>query len=381
MHEVKSRYLEPKLRRTTENDIEVPLKLRNRSSSGSSRASSPCVSSNRRKVGVILQNGRKSMIDSITISRDSLASPEKKYENSPRKVSSREQNDQLSVDSLGGSMRSSINSCNKTASQDSLIRKDSHKSPLACEKLHQPLKSMSANVIKKKSTQSPLVKSSTPSSIATLKSRLSINCNMSAPQDNSKTQRTTPANPAPSAVKLPTPKAQKSFLSARSRQILAQKKSLSHSDSSKSVPSVLKEKSAASALTFVNKSQSTSNILNRRPNPLSTTLHLRRSAKVSPPPLSIYTGTPATNTVQHSLMNPTKSSALKMVSQHNKLNRETSNGKETKMKALKKQDTVDLDVNCADVDDQRIESKLERSSTFCKERSEIPANELQTIDD
>lgn len=397
LHEVKSRYLEPKRPVTaalaSNNNKDAQLKVRNRSSSGSSRTSSPCISFNRYKDGATLQNGQKALSDSITMSRDSLASPAKKNEKSPRKTASREQHDQLSVDSLGDSARSSNGSCNKTASQDSLLRRESHKSSdtaptLSGEKPHvnQPIKSISGNAVHKLFSQSPSVTSSTPSSIATLKSRLSANSTISSPRDNLKTRHTTPANPAPLAIKTSTPKTQKSFLSARSRQILAQKKSLSHSDSSKSVPSALKEKSNVSTPVGVNKSQSTSNILTRRPNPLSTTLHLRRTAKVSPPPLSIYTGKPAANNSQHSLMNPTKSSAMKMVSQNNKLNREHSAGNESKRKALPKRDLVDLNDsgNCADVDEQqpsqRIESKLERSSTFCKERSEIPTSELQIID-
>lgn len=402
LHEVKSRYLEPKRPATTaavaSNNKDAQLRVRNRSSSGSSRTSSPCISSSRRKDGVMLQNGEKALSDSITMSRDSLASPAKRNEKSPRKTALREPNDQLSVDSLCDSMRSSIISCNKTASHDSLFRKELHKSgdiqpPHPCDKLHpnQPLKSISGNTMQKMFSQSPSINSSTPSSIATLKSRLSTNSTISSPRDNLKTRHTTPANPAPLPVKPSTPKTQQSFLSARSRQILAQKKStISHSDSSKSVPSALKEKSSPLTSVGVNKSQSTSNILNRRPNPFSTTLHLRRTAKLSPPPLSIYTGKPTTNNnIQHSLMNPTKSSAMKMVSQNNKLNREHSAGKETKTKSSTKRDIVDLDDigNCADVDEQRqipsqrTESKLERSSTFCKERNtEIPTSELQIID-
>lgn len=399
LQDVKSRYLEQKRPTTAavaSNNRDGQLKVRNRSSSGSSRTSSPCISSSRRKDGVTLQNGQKALSDSITMSRDSLASPAKKNENVSRKTASREQNDQLSVDSLGDSMRSSIVSCNKTASQDSLIRQHSHKSgdmksQITGEKHHpnQPLKSFSGNTVQKMFSQSPSLNSSTPSSIATLKSRLSTNSTISSPRDNLKSRHPTPANPAPLAIKPSTPKAQKSFLSARSRQILAQKKSLSHSDSSKSVPSALKEeKSVVSTPGGVNKSQSTSNILNRRPNQFSTTLHLRRTAKVSLPPLSIYTGKSTTNNVQHSLMNPTKSSTMKMVSQNNKLNREHSVGKEIKTTPLTKRFTVNSDdtQNFADAFEQqrtephRIESKLERSSTFCKERSELPTNDLQIID-
>lgn len=385
IHEVKSRYLEPKRPASAAiaSSNKSDLKGRNRSSSGSSRTSSPCISSNLRKDGVMLQNGRKALSDSITMSRDSLVSPSKRLDQSPRKIASREQNDQLSVDSLsGGSMRSSNLSCNKAPSQNLSICKKTPKelkAPPASDKAHQPLKHISGNTIQKMSSQSPSINSSTPSSIATLKSRLSNSSSVSSPRDGLKLRHTTPANPAPLAIASSVPKTHKSFLSARSRQILAQKKSLSHSDSSKSVPSVLKEKSVASTLEGVNKSQSTSNILNRRPNPFSTTLHLRRTAKVSPPPLSIYTGTQPTSVVQHSLMNPTKSSAMKMVSQNNKLNRDHPTGKETKPKNSKR-DIADSGKSSADMDDRRTETKLERSSTFCKERSEIPTSELQVID-
>lgn len=77
-----------------------------------------------------------------------------------------------------------------------------------------------------------------------------------------------------------------------------------------------------------------------------------------------------------------------MVTQNNKLNREQSAGKEMKTKPMTKRDIVDLD-DAEDTDIEphhqqqppmRFESKLERSSTFCKERSEIPTSELQIID-
>lgn len=362
---VKARYLEPKRPKATavpNNNRDAQLQIRNRSSSGSSRNSSPC----------ILQNGQKALSDSITLSRDSLASPAKKVDRSPRKPV-RESSDQLSQDSLA----ESVNSRNKTTSQDSLARKHTHL--IISDKRPQSLKPG------KNFSQSPSVQSSTPSSITTLKSRLSTNSTVSSPRDL-KSRHSTPANPAPATTAKSAEAAKKSFLSARSRQILAKKNALSHSDSAKSVPCVLKPTMTPGI--GVNKSQSASNILTRKPNPFSTTLHLRRTAKVTPPPLSIFTGkSNATN--NHSLMNPTKSSSMKSVSHNNKLNREYSSSKDGKPKPLTKRNLVEMDGCGTATDDdepqsippqQRIECKLERSSTFCKEKSEIPTNALQIIE-
>lgn len=368
LRDVKPRYLEPKKPSAPR---DTALHVRNRSSSGSSRTSSPCISTTRRQEG-LLQGGKKALSDSITMSRDSLASPAKKMDKASRKNASQENNERLSVDSLGGSMHSSIIT-NQTHSQESLVHNMARVGGLnvvttVAGKEQQrfrpsaPLKSNTASS----------VNSSTPSSISTLKSRLSANSSISSPRDGVKCRLTTPANPNPISLtgKSSSKSSVKSFLSARSRQILAQKKALSHSDSSKSVPAVIKEKSLE-IHNPVNKSSSTSNMLARpaaqqrkptKPSPAVTAQH---------PPAAAKTSVAA----QHSLMNPTKSSAMKMVAQNNKTNREHSN-REAKKKPTKDTDGSSNDESAP----TRIESKLERSSTFCKERSELPNAELQIID-
>lgn len=428
--DIKPRYLEPK--RPSLPIGKDTSRVRGLSSSGSSRASSPVVSGrNREHNGG--QLGKKALSDSITMSRDSLSSPAKKNEklHSNKNVEHHGDHERLSIDSLGGSMHSSIVT-NKTISQESLVKQDSRKSTdinlktinqtnhsiqndkqkhLPITKIHsQPVTGRNAQ-FKVCSTlishNSSTVNSSTPSSI-TVKSHLSSSNSINSPRDaNIKGRLTTPATHIPLKNRAAsTESTTKSFLSARSRQILAQKKSLSHSDSSKSVPAVIKESTANS--NAVNKSSSTSNILkNKSTKPFPTTLHLRRSAKLTTPSSNQTNTKPSSN----SLMNPTKSSAMKMVAHNNKLNRDNnaSREKESKQNKLSKnRSTHDYDAECeygdlkqarAQPDElidnggtysstedsgsaapRRRESKLERSSTFCKDRSEIPTSELQIID-
>lgn len=360
LRDIKPRYLEPKRSISTKDSTQH---IQNRSSSGSSRTSSPCVSSTRHKDGM-LQGGKKALSD-ITMSRDSLASPAKKSDKLSKKDTSQEHQERLSVDSLGGSMQSSVIT-NQTNSQESLAQnkaKINNPSKQVIETgkpQHRPNPTLKSNNVSS-------VNSSTPSSIVTLKSRLSTNSSISSPRDSAKSRLTTPANSNPliPITKSSSKSSVKSFLSARSRQILAQKKALSHSDSSKSIPTVLKEKSFE--VHHVNKSSSTSNVtvnsVQQRKLRKSTT----QTATTAPAP------TKTQITVQHSLMNPTKSSALKMVTQNNKTNRDT------------KKKSTNNNENCSSNDDDvnipiKIESKLERSSTFCKERSELPNTELQIID-
>lgn len=381
LRDIRPRYLEPKRTIVSFVPKETTLKVRNRSSSGSSRTSSPCIST-RRQDG-ILQGGKKALSDSITISRDSLSSPAKK--STRRKNASQENNDRLSVDSLGGSLHSSIFT-NQTNSQESLGHvKDPRKStaePLKAIDNRPPLAQRPNGAALKHGTvtlsHTSSVNSSTPSSIATLKSKLSANSSVSSPRDGLKSRLTTPANPIPLS-KSSSKSSVKSFLSAKSRQILAQKKALAHSDSSKSVPAIIKDNT--DAINSVNKSSSTSNILKKTPAGVTlSTQHQRRSTK----PPTQHMITQQTN----SLMNPTKSSSMKMVAQNNKVNREHSSGDAKRKSTLSKKDIeIDIDHNGKstngsenDTKTTRYESKLERSSTFCKERSELPSAELQIID-
>lgn len=403
-HDVKSRYMEPPKRQVNSINKET-LKVRARSSSGSSRTSSPVISSLIREGNANQAN--KKLSDSTTMSRDSLASPAKKsdklYMN--RNAPQHGDHERLSADSLGGSLHSSVVT-NKTESQESLIKVDLRRPPDARESKKENDAQIQAHtknvpVIGKNaqlkvcsallSQTSSTVNSSTPSSM-TVKSYLSSSNSINSPRDAVINRLTTPANQIPLKRSAEPKPPVKSFLSARSRQILAQKKSLSHSDSSKSVPAVIKESSIVATPIAVNKSSSTSNILNQKSKNFPTTLHLRRSAKGSAQQQSLPPVSSAKASIRspnQSLMNPTKSSALKMTTSSNKVGRENRAVKERKPSSSSYENRQPTDgnydsTNEADVSDvvsgRNVQSKLERSSTFCKERSDINTNELEVID-
>lgn len=415
--EVKSRYMEPKKPVNNLNNKDT-LKVRARSSSGSSRTSSPVISS-LIKDGNANQSNKKSMTNSTTMSRDSLASPAKKCDklHSNRNATQHVDHERLSADSLGGSMHSSVIT-NKTISQESLVKVDTrrptelktnHKHTVENDQQKMPshIKSVPSLVHGKNaqlkvcsallSQTSSTVNSSTPSSM-TVKSYLSSSNSINSPRDAIVNRLTTPANQIPLRRNAEQKPAVKSFLSARSRQILAQKKTLSHSDSSKSVPAVIKESSTVP--NAVNKSSSTSNILmQQKSKPFPTTLHLRRSAKLSngshQPQLSLPPAS-ASKSVRPtpSLMNPTKSSSMKVSTPNNKVNRDSRESRAIKERkhsnassATDENRPYDNNVESINhnetdvcVPERRVESKLERSSTFCKERSDINTNELEVID-
>lgn len=423
-HEIKSRYMDPKKPANNLNNKDT-LKVRARSSSGSSRTSSPVISSRIKDGNANQSMNKKSMTNSTTMSRDSLASPAKKCDklHSNRNATQHVDHERLSADSLGGSMHSSVIT-NKTISQESLVKvdtrrptepKSNHKhtnveNDQQHQKLQSHIKSVPTSVHGKNaqlkvcsaliSHTSSTVNSSTPSSM-TVKSYLSSSNSINSPRDAVINRLTTPANQIPLRRTAEPKPAVKSFLSARSRQILAQKKTLSHSDSSKSVPAVIKESSTVP--NAVNKSSSASNILMQKSSkPFPTTLHLRRSAKVlnggsQQPQLSLPPSSASKSVARPtlSLMNPTKSSSMKVATPNNKVNakdsRETRAIKERKhsnaSSATDENRPYDNNVESINhnetdvlVPERRVESKLERSSTFCKERSDINTNELEVID-
>lgn len=164
------------------------------------------------------------------------------------------------------------------------------------------------------------------------------------------------------------------------------------------MPAIIKETSSPVTSNVVNKSNSTSNISNQKAKNSPTTPQLRRSARLSTvqqQPLSLP---PVQSVSKHtvrsipSLMNPTKSSAMKMSTPNQKIVRDdrvngppvTRERKQQKSSAAELQSHVD-NVNgspdvSAEIPQRRVESKLERSSTFCKERSDINTNELEVIE-
>lgn len=391
--DVKSRYMEPK--RPSIPNIKETLKVRARSSSGSSRTSSPVITSLRD--GNANQTAKR-LSDSTTMSRDSLASPAKKSDklHTNRSASQQIDHERLSADSLGGSLHSSVIT-NKTISQESLVKVDHRQAShlkannknnfgAECDKqLPTAGKNAQLKVCSTLLSQtSSTVNSSTPSSM-TVKSYLSSSNSINSPRDAVINRLTTPANQIPLKRNQEPKPPIKSFLSARSRQILAQKKSLSHSDSSKSVPAVIKE--AANVPNAVNKSSSTSNILNQKTKIFPTTLHLRRSSKLNTTHQHVLS-LPLVSSVKTSLMNSTKSGSIKE-STPNNTNKSNQMAKERKHSSNLNENRTHVGNNNSGINDtdlsdsmpeRRVESKLERSSTFCKDRSDINTNELEVIE-
>lgn len=347
---VRPRYLEPK---SNHNKLasNLAVKAISHSSSDSSRNASP---SNRNHPPMKKHQNKEN--DSTNISRDSLASPAKVNKLTKNKSS---HDIDRSIDSLGESMLSSMKT-EKTLSQESIVLRRK-------ENLNKPaLKSISRSnpMISKQATTTTATKlrplsnkfvskprplsgqttnENSPSSVTTKSSRLS---SLSSPRDAHKTiNQNVPAK--------------KSFLSAKSKEILAKKQALNHADSTRSVPAAVRTERIS-----VNKSQSTSNVphSNVKPNPFNTTLHLRRTAKVEDEKVIKKSGS-------------TKS--IPLANRNGKMVNGRSNGKDEKK--IEKV-CVEIESEAEESRPMRIDSKLERSSTFCKETSDVPLAELQIIE-
>lgn len=374
LSEVKPRYLEPRTQKTTnvlKTKSNLSIKNKNISSSDSSTRNSSSALNKR-------PTGRpKKINESTTMSRDSLASPAKQ-QNKPLK--NKTINDfEISIDSLGDSLRSSIKT-DKTLSQESLIKFNNSKQTLKPSTTTIKSTFSRSNPIinkdtsrlptkqfgKNKSLSCQTTTENSPSSVTTAKSsRLSsITSAVSSPREafNSRRSLSTPQQHNTTIQK-------KSFLSAKSREILAAKKqTLQHTESTKSVPGVIREKLQAPP-SGVNKSSSTSNILARRPNTFPTTLHLRRSAKLNGPS---DVAPPAPQSVKLTKINNASNKNIRS----NVVAPTTTNQKKSTNVGNKIKVEIEKDEKPA----MRIESKLERSSTFCKETSDIPTSELQIIE-
>lgn len=125
----------------------------------------------------------------------------------------------------------------------------------------------------------------------------------------------------------------------------------------------------------VNKSSSTSAMLSKRPITFPTTLHLRRTAKLDESK-GTYDESPAKVALPKSLNGNNKTVAK-------------AKQPERKSKSIVTAKNL-INVEIEREEDHRspsppprvirIASKLERSSTFCKETSDIPNGELQIIE-
>lgn len=350
---VRPRYLEPKSNNKLASNLAV--KAISHSSSDSSRNASP---SNRHHPPMKKQQNKEN--DSTNMSRDSLASPAKVNKLMKNKSS---HDIDRSIDSLGESLLSSMKT-EKTLSQESIVimkRKDNLNKPA--------LKSISRSnpMINKQSTTTtattttkmrplsnklvnktrPLSGQTTnensPSSVTTKSSRLS---SLSSPRDVHKTLQQVPVK--------------KSFLSAKSKEILAKKQSLNYTESTKSIPATVRNERIS-----VNKSKSTSHVphSNVKPNPFNTTLHLRRTAKLEDEKVVKKSG-----------------SAKSIPAMHRNGDGKMLNGRSGKNEKKIEKICVEIESDVEDIKPIRIDSKLERSSTFCKESSDVPLGELQIIE-
>lgn len=426
LSDIKPRYLEPRTQRNglaAKTQSTTTMKCKNISSSESSRNSSPAPT--KRQLPSHRSNRSTTTINeaSINMSRDSLVSSPAKQQKPQNKFltttatatattnRTKLPNDiQLSIDSLcnDDSLRISTKT-DKTSSQESLIRlnfknaKDingtlvagistkattlkstfSRSNPMIHKQMnhHETIANnkLAPNYNKTNKYRTSLSCQTTtensPASVTTKSSRLSsITSAVSSPRDSyrgrsisnhqnnvSSTNVTTAAQIASvtATTTITVGGVKKSFLSAKSKEILAAKKqTINQSESTKSVPNSIKEKFG---IIPVNKSSSTSNIL-RRSIPFQTTLHLRRTAKLNPDNVPSNTLKKSSTT---SLVNGNKTRTTTL-----KTNCTQKPISTTKIKIeLEKPPPV-----------MRIESKLERSSTFCKESSDIPTSEFQIIE-
>lgn len=391
--DIKPRYLEPRPQRnssTTTGAPKIPstltVKSKNLSSSDSSRNSSPAL---KRPTG----KPKKIPNESTNMSRDSLASPAKQNKSIKNKAIT---DFEISVDSLGDSLHSSIKT-DKTHSQESLVKfggskrmtKPSaisntlalksnfsrsnpiiNKEPAANNRL-QPSSAANNKFGSKNKTLSSCTSTqeNSPSSVATAKSsRLSsITSAVSSPRESYSNRRSLSTPQTTSAP----PK--KSFISAKSREILAAKKqTLNHAESTKSVPGLIKERQQMHA---VNKSSSTSAMLSKRPITFPTTLHLRRTAKLGE--------SKGTNDES-----PVKAASPKPLNGSNKTVPKTKQPERKSKCIVTAKNMINVEIEREEDHRSpsppprviRIESKLERSSTFCKETSDIPNGDLQIIE-
>lgn len=389
--DIKPRYLEPRPQRNGLARTASTTKCKNISSSESStRNSSPAPTKRQ-----MSRPNRQITEPTTNMSRDSLASPAKQNKFTASRSKLPTHDNELSVDSLftDDSLRSSTKT-DKTMSQESLIRlnmknvKDTtrsaalkstfsrsnpmiHKQPeMVSNKSAVTLLQTNTKVVAaikyKSSLSCQTTVENSPASITTKSSRLSsITSAVSSPRDGYRGRSIGTSGGAPtvaqpnhqqtlSAVK-------KSFLSAKSKEILAKKLSLNQSESTKSVPNSVK---AEKSIIPVNKSSSTSNIL-RRPGPFQTTLHLRRTAKLM-------------SDIEATVKKPVATSST-VVNGHKSRTTTIKSGKVNGNQKPPVATKIKIEIE-KPAPAMRIESKLERSSTFCKESSDMTTSELQIIE-
>lgn len=309
---IKSRYMEPKKPKTpvmeTKAANRLQVKVKNMSSSESStRGSSPAFN-RRQNIGV-----RKCS----NLSLDSLQSPSKQRMQIATK--SKADNSELSIDSLVDSMKSSLKT-EKTISSESLIRRGRN-----------------------------------------LTDETKLKHDGKAKTQDNKPQPNVKQNT------LQTNQIRRSFLSQKSREILA--KSRKHSTNSTSSITTTKSNNSSPKANEINKSNSSASIDSRK-KVFSTTLHLRKTATL-PEQLDLKKTVSASKiaTANKNVKN-TRPASTKKLSSVVKIVVDKKVDKKQSLAPIAKEEKDD---------DDEIKMKMARSNTFSKETSDNPLELLKII--
>lgn len=412
--EVRPRYLEPKkvhaqtiangpVRSSTSSSIPANLtKKQNyqQSSSESSRHSSPAARKH--------LNGKVATIKSTNnMSLDSLTSGSRPARSKTNKSSDNERFSDLCVDSMNESMKSSVIT-NKSASRESLLS----------NRLGRPTKLKSDTINNQKARANGTVKpvrptslgprapkylqqknitstGSSPSSVTTTKSatsRLSSVSSTQSTRDFYKRSISVPGQTSDSSQSQPTTK--HSFLSAKSREILARraekeksKQQQQHELMKQSQPDRMPKeesgpksnisiggpvmRSASHSSVISNRNNIPSNIPTRRPN----SLQLKKTTAAK------------TNHQQANTANNLRNhkSSVATLQNSNEIYQTAQAVKQKIELLIKTSAAANKTKNATDDHHHQpsiaVESKLERSSTFCKDAAEVAdLNELQIIE-
>lgn len=309
---VKSRYMEPKKPKTPVLETRVGNRLQVKvkhisSSESSTRGSSPAFN-RRQNIGV-----RKTS----NLSLDSLQSPSKQRSQLSQRM--RTDNMELSIDSLADSMKSSLKT-EKTVSSESLIRRGRN---------------------------------------LTDETKLRKTDSFAKISENGKSARQSLQ---------PNNQARRSFLSQKSREILAKRNHEERKHSTNSNSSVTtKSTNLSPKLNEINKSSSSASLESRK-KVFSTTLHLRKTAKVEQAETPVKKGAhPLDKSKSTSHVRNLKAPAAKKPNPKGKL----QTGKTVDEKVI----TAPL----AKEEDDDFKMKMARSNTFSKEAPDIPLELLKII--
>lgn len=341
---VKSRYMEPPKPKTPLLDNRASNRLRVKvmsSSESSTRGSSPAF--NRRQA---VQQVKKAS----NLSLDSLQSPMK---TKPTIANKKVDNSEISIDSLVESMKTSI----KTYSNESLVKKSGRN--LTDET---KLKKMTNGESKKKGI----------SATTTVNGRLAVKSVTASKTQNTQVRTT--------------------FLSQKSREILARRERKHSTNSTSSLATTKSNDTTSPRMNEINKSSSSASILSRK-KVYSTTLHLRKTATlsdasessrrdrdfISKSQNSFSTNSNAkTSKTAPSTAAMTKASASATKKPKTNVNKVDNKDKRSTKSNNKQQQHAPL-AHPDDEDEEIITAKMARSNTFSKEKSDNPLELLKIM--